>query len=319
MYQELFSLGYQHEYFNEGTSFNLHCKLSSESTRLSMAMDAVLVVRQGGFKYLWNNAHYTRQGLLENFSGQSIVIYMSPFDTEQFFNITDKFPVQYQYPKPEANDDDQPASINAKACSCVQLLHASAGDGQQLTATCQPVDKLLKLNAINEVDRLNDISLTDTNTVAQPDSELKSLYDLARRKPIIALVVPINELAKSNGSEYQLFFQSRSAFIKYYFTSLDASQNLRIEAQQQLSEAANAITFSRSEPFRDNGHTVPTFVSDAPVKLKRQPDLHYQLISEKNGVEEVIFDALPQPNIQQYFKHNHPQQGPISVLEAFIK
>ncbi|MEJ2075048.1 MAG: hypothetical protein P8X79_16460 [Reinekea sp.] len=267
MYQELFSLGYQHEYFNEGTSFNLHCKLSSESTRLSMAMDAVLVVRQGGFKYLWNNAHYTRQGLLENFSGQSIVIYMSPFDTEQFFNITDKFPVQYQYPKPEANDDDQPASINAKACSCVQLLHASAGDGQQLTATCQPVDKLLKLNAINEVDRLNDISLTDTNTVAQPDSELKSLYDLARRKPIIALVVPINELAKSNGSEYQL----------------------------------------------------PTFVSDAPVKLKRQPDLHYQLISEKNGVEEVIFDALPQPNIQQYFKHNHPQQGPISVLEAFIK
>ncbi|MEJ2063644.1 MAG: hypothetical protein P8X74_10285 [Reinekea sp.] len=233
MYQELFSLGYQHEYFNEGTSFNLHCKLSSESTRLSMAMDAVLVVRQGGFKYLWNNAHYTRQGLLENFSGQSIVIYMSPFDTEQFFNITDKFPVQYQYPKPEANDDDQPASINAKACSCVQLLHASA--------------------------------------------------------------------------------------IKYYFTSLDASQNLRIEAQQQLSEAANAITFSRSEPFRDNGHTVPTFVSDAPVKLKRQPDLHYQLISEKNGVEEVIFDALPQPNIQQYFKHNHPQQGPISVLEAFIK
>ena len=313
MYRELFSVTYHHEYFDGSDCFQLHCKLSQRSNELTKAADAVLIARKNGFKYLWSSSRYSRDELLAEFSGTSLVVYLTPMNPEQFFNITDQYPIAHQYTK-KVNGRERNTS-----CLYLHYVHAGQHIAGQLIGFHQPVDKLPLLACIEQLDNLEQLDL-HTPASTQSDAELQALYQIARRKPMIAMIVPFDQLDKDRATEFRLSFNARSVFFKYYFMNLKDEQQLTIRPQlQQESTSIGMASFTRAEAFQDKGRLIPTFVSDVPIKLKHKPEYSYQLTNNHNGVEEVILDALPQPNVQQYFKHTHPQQGPITVLEAFIK
>jgi hypothetical protein len=289
----------------------MHCRLTPASSKLSEAMDVVLITKHNGFSLLWNDERRSRSDLIELFSGDSLNIVIYPYDTEEFFSITDDFPVTVEY----QNYIRDPSVVSISPCLHLTVLEKNSDE--QLTYENEPLEKILYVDDLKDLRSIDDASLPKMVKKKPLQSEIENIYDIVNRKSVVVLTIPIENINRDDQMNYFLQFTSKSVIYKYYFTSLSANDDFTVEPEQS-PDTVSTISFSQSEPYLDQGTYVPTFISDSPIKLTDQPETHYRLIQHKNGTEEVLIDTLPQPKIGQFYKHVSPQQDPITVLEAFI-
>ena len=311
MYQVLLTLEYRHEYFGFKPGLHMHCRLTPTSSKLSEAMDVVLITKHNGFSLLWNDERRSRRDLIELFSDDSLNVVIYPYDTEKFFSITDDFPIAVEY-----QDTRQDASV-VSISPCLHLSILEKNSEAHLSYQNEPLEKVFYVDDLKDLKLLDDALLPTMVKKKTMQAEIENIYEIVNRKSVVVLTIPIENINRDDQINYFLQFSSKSVIYKYYFTSLSANDDFTVEPERKL-DSHNTISFSQAEPYFDQGTYVPTFISDSPIKLTDQPETHYRLIQHKNGTEEVVIDTLPQPKIGQFYKHASPQQDPITVLEAFI-
>lgn len=311
MYKVLLTLEYHHEYYGFKPGLHMHCRLTPASSKLSEAMDVVLITKQNGFSLMWNDERRSRTDLIALFSDDSLNVIIYPYDNENFFSITDDFPVAMEY----SNFMNDPSVESQSPCLHLSVLEKNSDS--QLAYQNEPLEKILYVDDLKDLKLIDEASMHTLVKKKPVSAEIENIYDIVNRKSVVVLTIPVENINPIDPVDYFLRFTSKSVIYKYYFTSLSANDDYTVEPDLSV-DSQSSISFSPAEPYFDQGAFVPTFISDKPIKLTDQPETHYRLVQHKNGTEEVVIETLPQPKVGQFYKHDLPQQDPITVLEAFI-
>ncbi len=327
MYQELFSVSYQHEYFELPNTIDFDVALSENTKKLSQAMDALIRPYYGGFRFFCNSAQHAKEELLEIFGDEYLTFYLSPKNKEVFYYVTEGLGSVYHYkkniyPEESIQDNQKDGQVDKKCPLFIMFASDKLDVNEQLQASSEPIDKLLMIHSLDQLFQLSDIDITHVGDVKKKDDSIKEIYALSKKIPLILLILPLAKLLTSKSHlNIKLIFFSKSAFYKYYFTNIDPDERLKIMVDNNdadMDHKAEIVDYISTSERLDGDKPIQVFTSTKPVKLKYDQKHHYRLILENNDRKQTLIERLPQPKLDQYFKHIDSQNNPAIVLESFI-
>jgi len=313
MYQTLFEVAYNHEYFAR-EPLDLRVELSPRTETLFNAMDMLINKSLGHMTVRWNDENTLRQELLNVLNDETLLFYFYPVKHEIFYAVSRGFLQQIVYQQHLQRNSDDTRKKVSRTFYLFQLENTST---LSLAGGCHPSDKLLYLESSEQLAQIASVDLSQRAKKIYADDEIKQLLSRVNRESAIVLSVPVailrERLEQSGGHETMritLNFDSISVRYKYYFMSIDDDPTLAVKSDTMSCVKGREKVGARNDTL--------TFVTESPIKLLRKPKENFRLIKVIDNKEESVIDDLPHPKPENIFMHTDSNNEQVKVIEAFI-
>lgn len=325
MYQSLFNIRYRHEYFDLKPLLNMEYGWTSGMDTLIKNMGLLMVPTDGEICILFDQSRFDREALLNAWEDETLVMYFTPKESSNFYNVTKGLDKLIRAHEPIDGDDN-------KIPKHFRFYQYEASNTTPMDGVDLPLEALEEVKTLEDFGYLGEkmpensinkpeITFDRKRTQKQPSLDVTTIKKIATNTALFVVGVKINEIIKAVKDDVvkpalTLLFRAEEVHYKYYFTTMPPDERLQIVADDANDN--DGIDYEAVAEEVVGTKSIAAFISSKPLALRWQHDKYFKLVRQVRDVSQTLIEKLPHPDPTRCYKHKKSHKDQIKVLESFI-